>query len=168
MHAPRFTWTLLVALVAAVGAAAAASASQSGQASFPGRNGRIVFNDQYGRLVLVNPDGQGLVRIAHTEAADTYVGASFSPDGTLIAYSRAGGSDPDIFTIRPDGSSQRQITFSRGVDVDPTWSGDGSRIAFETSRNGQVDIYAVDRDGSSSTRLTRTPSRAAGRSRSGS
>ena len=59
-----------------------------------------------------------------------------------------GRSDPDIYVIAPDATGQREITFSRGVDIDPTWSGDGSRIAFETNRNGNFDIYSVASDGS--------------------
>lgn len=152
----RTTGALLAAVLAvALGAAGTARSEPHG--AFPGTNGRIVFNNAGGELVLVNADGTGLVRIAYTGTADNYIGASFSPDGSQIAYSRADGSDPDVFVIRPDGSSQRQVTFSRGTDVDPTWSGDGSRIAFETSRNGNVDIYAVDDDGSNSTRLTTAP-----------
>ena len=85
--------------------------------------------------------------LARTSSADAIVGTSFSRDGQRIAYSSYSSSDPDIFTIRPDGSDQRQVTFSRGSDVDPAFSGDSSRIAFETDRNGNVDIYSVDASG---------------------
>src|SRR5262245_23901757 len=142
--------TLLLTLLAAVGAVS----SQSAPSSFGGRNGRIVFNDQQGRLVLVNPDGTGVVPLARTNTADFLVGASFSPDGQLIAYSAQGSGDPDVFLISPDGSGQRQITFSRGVDTDPTWARGGTRIAFESNRNGNVDIYVVEADGTDATRLT--------------
>ena len=118
----------LAAVLALVLAATAVLAVEAGasRSAFPGKNGRIVFDDQTGSLVLVNPDGTGLVRLARTGTPDQYIGASFSPDGTHIAYSKV-GNDPDIYTIRPDGSDQREVTFSRGEDIDPTWSGDGSR-----------------------------------------
>ena len=145
--------TIVVAVAVAVAAVAAgAHASTRG---FPGKDGRIVFNDQQGYLVLVNPDGTGLVRLAQTRTADQLIGASFSPDGARIAYSRVSNrGDADIYTISPDGSGQREVTFSQGTDVDPTWSGDGTRIAFETDRNGNVDIYSVNADGSRPVRLT--------------
>ena len=148
----------LAAVLALVLAATALLAVEAGasRTAFPGKNGRIVFNDQTGSLVLVNPDGTGLVRLARTGTPDQYIGASFSPDGTHIAYSKV-GNDPDIYTIRPDGSDQREVTFSRGEDIDPTWSGDGSQIAFETNRNGNWDIYAVNADGSSPVQLTNSP-----------
>jgi len=65
--------------------------------------------------------------------------------------------DPDVYVIAPDASGQREITFSRGIDADPTWSGDGSRIAFETNRNGNFDIYSVAADGSDAKQLTSSP-----------
>src|SRR5262249_46065677 len=142
------------ALILAVAAALAVGAGASTHA-FPGKNGRIVFNDRTGSLVLVNADGTGLVRLARTYTTDTYIGAAWSPDGKQIAYSGFRSNDPDIFTISPDGSNQREVTFSRGIDTDPTWSPDGTRIAFETNRNGNVDIYSVNADGGGSpTQLT--------------
>jgi Tol biopolymer transport system component len=49
------------------------------------------------------------------------------------------------------------VTYSRGVDADPTWAPDGTRLAFESNRNGNVDIYAVNADGSGTTQLRRSP-----------
>jgi hypothetical protein len=82
---------LFLVLVVALVATAGATASQSGVGAFPGKNGRIVFNDQSGNLILVNPDGSGVVRLARTQASDYAIGASFSRDGTQIAYSAAAG-----------------------------------------------------------------------------
>ena len=59
--------------------------------------------------------------------------------------------------IRPDGSGQRQVTFSRGNDLDPAFSRDGSRLAFESDRNGTVDVYSVAANGTGSRRLTSEP-----------
>ena len=66
--------------------------------------------------MLVNPNGSGVVRVAPTNASDYTIGASFSRDGTQIAYSTNRAGDADVFVIRPDGSDQRQVTFSRGND----------------------------------------------------
>src|SRR5262245_37402734 len=151
---------LAVLAAAAALATLAASAtldSHAARSAFPAKlNGRIVFNDQNGSLVLVNPDGSGVVRLAYTNSEDTTLGASWSPDGKLIAFSKA-GRDADIYVIAPDASGQRELTFSRGTDVDPTWSPDGSRIAFETNRNGNVDIYSIAADGSDAQQLTNGP-----------
>ena len=139
----------LAAVTALAGAGWAATGSHAAPAAFRGQNGRIVFNDQNGALNLVNADGTGLVRLAATNTSDFSIGASWSPDGSLIAYSKQGSTDADIFVIAPDASGQREITFSRGTDIDPTWSGDGSRIAFETNRNGNFDSLRTSRSVSS-------------------
>ena len=61
-----------------------------------------------------------------------------------------------VFTIRPDGKAERQVTFpAQGfVDRDPDYSPDGRRIVFQ--REGEVsnEIWVVDADGSHLTRLT--------------
>jgi Tol biopolymer transport system component len=156
----RQTPILLVAVTAVLAAATLASGAGATKTAFPGKNGRILFNDQYGYLDLVNANGTGVVRLAQTRASDQLIGAAWSPDGQSIVYSKAGSTDADIFTIRPDGSDQREVTFSRGADIDPTWSADGTRIAFETNRNGNSDIYSVNADGSGAAQLTSSPLKA--------
>src|SRR5262245_41388214 len=96
-------------VLAAVTASLALSAGAS-RSALPGRNGRIVF-DGGNVLYLVNPDGSGLVGVALTITDEPTVGAAFSADGRLIAYSRTtgDGGDVDIYTIRPDGSDQREV-----------------------------------------------------------
>ena len=93
----------LAGIVAALGvlAAVVAATSESAPNAFGGVNGRIVFNDQRGRLVLVNPDGSGLVQLVRTNAPDWVVGASFSPDGSRVAYSARSRSHAGTTSIRP-------------------------------------------------------------------
>jgi TolB protein len=143
-------------ILAAIALAAGSDARSSDRtvAAFPGTNGLIAFNSE-GSVYVVRAGGGGLRQIAQTGITDGYPGVSFSPDGKLIAFSGQSATDPDIFTVRPDGSGRRPLTFSRGVDADPTWSGDGKRIAFETDRNGNIDIYSVDSRGRNPQQLTR-------------
>jgi Tol biopolymer transport system component len=152
MNPMKYARHLFVAAVL-VAACILAAVADAHQAAFPGKNGRILFNDQNGYIDLMNANGTGIVRIAYVGANDTYIGAAWSPDGKQIAFTRS-VSDPDIYTIRPDGSSLHEVTFSRGVDTDPTFSRDGTQIAFETDRNGNTDIYSINVDGSHSTQLT--------------
>jgi Tol biopolymer transport system component len=125
-------------------------------AAFRGKNGLIAFNSD-GSVYVVGPNGSGLRLVTQTGIQDGYPGVSFSPDGKLIAFSAMSATDPDIYTVRPDGSGRKPLTFSRGVDSDPAWSGDGKRIAFETDRNGNIDIYSVDGAGRNPQQLTKGP-----------
>ena len=67
-------------------------------------------------------------------------------------------SDADVYVIDVDGSGERRLTNSPGLDGFPAWSPDGKRIAFVSARdNGNCEIYVIDADGSGQERLTRTP-----------
>ena len=80
-----------------------------------------------------------------------------------IAFMRATSFDgpdieSDIYMMNVDGSEERRLTDSPGLDGFPAWSPDGKRIAFVSARGGgNCEIYVMDADGSGQERLTRTP-----------
>ena len=66
---------------------------------------------------------------------------AFSADGRTIAFVRAG----DLYSVRPDGSGQRQLTSGSTLDSAPIVSPDGKRVVFErrASEDGAADLYSV-------------------------
>jgi Tol biopolymer transport system component len=93
--------------------------------------------------------------------------ASWSPDGTRIAFTRATsatGRPPDaqaIYVVALDGGRARRITpWSLRAD-DPDWSPRGDRIVFRTVPPGDLapggELYTVRPDGSHLHRLTHSP-----------
>lgn len=74
----------------------------------------IVFVSADGHVDLVRPDdGEWhAIPFAGADQIDATGGATWSPDGGWIAFSAlpAGGDDPDLFVVRPDGSELQQIT----------------------------------------------------------
>jgi eukaryotic-like serine/threonine-protein kinase len=73
---------------------------------------------------------------------------AISPDGQWLAYSSAGSPQTDIYVMRPDGTSLRQLTNDAAKDHLPRWSPDGKRIAFLSDREGKNESWAVAADGS--------------------
>jgi dipeptidyl aminopeptidase/acylaminoacyl peptidase len=128
---------------------------------------RIVFTSQRGARwdvelvdalyeLEVDADGSEPKRLSPPdESAST---ASFSPDGSLIAYRHepADGTYPhnsQIAVMRPDGSDRRILTASLDRQCtpfplvrEPVW--DGDRIAFRVEDGGNVHIHTVLADGS--------------------
>jgi Tol biopolymer transport system component len=83
----------------------------------------------------------------------------WSPDGSMIAYSRA----EEIVVIPAAGGPVRQITRCRLPDcvgdLRPSWSPDASQLAFVRQEDGGASFqtYVVDVDGSDLHRVTSGP-----------
>lgn len=74
------------------------------------------------QLYVIHPDGGGLRQVTHVSADTMLLSSSFSPDGTRIVYSRSGrAGQPDIFTIRVDGTHPRQLTRTPLWESAPDW-----------------------------------------------
>lgn len=97
------------------------------------------------------------VQEAGATSAATSAGATFPGSNGRIAYVKEWyvrdqpGPDlrSDIFTVRPDGTGNKRLTFSRDSRT-PMWSPSGGRVAFE--RPGGV--WVMKADGSGKQRLT--------------
>jgi serine/threonine protein kinase len=76
--------------------------------------------------------------------------------GGVIAFSsdRDDGVLLQIWTMRPDGTNLRQLTFGPGNKTQPRWAPDGQRLAFVSDIDGNQEIYLMNADGSHITNLT--------------
>ena len=128
---------VLIAGLVAVAVIAAAGAVPS-QATFRGKNGRIVYAAQAGKfeqLFTVRPDGSGRRQI--TSFGDSAGGSlsHWSPDGRRIVFMRRWNPEgPDsreqIYVVNADGSKPRPIVLPGVEPIQPTWFPDGRRILF--------------------------------------
>ncbi|HEU5404665.1 MAG TPA: S9 family peptidase [Gaiellaceae bacterium] len=127
---------------------------------------RIVFTSMRGErwdvelvagLYELDADSEGAEPKRLTQPDESAGLASFSADGTLIAYVHTpeDGTSPhhsQIAVMRPDGSERRILTASLDrqcspfpVSREPVW--DGRRIAFGVEDGGNVHLYTVAADG---------------------
>ncbi|HEX6651705.1 MAG TPA: hypothetical protein VF072_03110 [Thermoleophilaceae bacterium] len=109
-------------------------------------------------LFVMNANGSNPRQITFNELDDE--DPAWSPDGTRVVFQRdlnpvRGRIDYDLFTVAADGTDERRLTNSPGVnDGQPNWGARG-RVAFASDRDGDNDIYTMRGDGSSVRKLTR-------------
>ena len=71
----------------------------------------------------------------------------WSPDGKRLAFSANRGNGFDLFSISPDGGSERRLTTSPRADDAPQYSPDGRWIYFVSDRAGTRDIWRIPASG---------------------
>ena len=110
-------------------------------------------------IFLVHPDGTGLHQL--TPPGLFSRNASWSPDGTKVAFNRGSGTaaPESIYVINPDGSGLRAVI--RAVDhqefLDPRFSPDGTKLLFSASldfRTQSPSLWVANADGSNMTQIS--------------
>jgi TolB protein len=91
-----------------------------------------------GNAIYVVPAAGGPARLVAAPAGGVELGPPvWSPDGTTLAVFAGDGGAHDIYTVRPDGSSLRNLMQSGHDEFYPVWSNAGTRIAYERIDAGQ-------------------------------
>jgi dipeptidyl aminopeptidase/acylaminoacyl peptidase len=105
-----------------------------------------------GGIVRVPANGsRPAVRIGGLEYATAF---SISPNGSRLAFQRAGGN-ADIWRIDlQNPAASRQMAASTLHDEGASYSPDGSRIAFSSNRSGAREIWVADTSGENALALT--------------
>ena len=139
------TLIAMFALLALVVPAAASAASSTGAVVFS--KSSKVGDEVKGGLFAVK-DG----RLNQLTEDPTDTEPNFSPDGRTIAFARGG----DIYSVRPDGSGQRQLTSGPEIDSLPKVAPSGKYVVFErrTAAGGAASLYTVGATGGGLRALT--------------
>jgi TolB protein len=115
----------------------------------------------YNALYVLRADATGMTQITDSVPSGNDPSASWSPDGSAIAFVGDGkyiGESPFryrslIYAVRPDGTALTQLSKDRNHDSNPSWSPDGKQILFSSERDGHAQIYLMNADGTSQVRL---------------
>src|SRR5262249_20395236 len=135
----------LASVVAIVSAAVAVVAvSAAARAAAPAK--WIVFSavppgPHVGQLFRIRSSGGGLRKL--TSGSYPSDAPAFSPDGTRIAFSRAGVG---IVTMDVNGKAIHRLT-TNGRDGYPAWSPDGKQIVFTRPTDAKWSLYAMSSSG---------------------
>ena len=87
------------------------------------------------------------------ERADGARGLSWTPDGRIVYYSTAGGNQ-NIWTMRPDGTGNKQLSSGTLQNIEPVVSPDGRYIVWAARSSGPWELWRMDIDGNNARRLT--------------
>jgi Tol biopolymer transport system component len=126
-------------------------------ATFPGGNGRIIFNrgstESPTFLVTIEPDGSDPTNIAGQ--ANSSFGASWDPDGSRFIYSRLAGGNVDLFMRDADGSNPTRVTDTNRDEFQVAFGPDGNQAVYEKC-GFQCDLFIINLTTGVETRLTDT------------
>ncbi len=107
-----------------------------------------------GDVYALDPSAPGTLNQLTTDPSSAEVGASYSPDGTSIAFIATANGNAEVFVMNADGSGARQVTNTATSEGSPRWTPDGSRIVYEVADGDGTNIWIMQADGSDQRALT--------------
>ncbi len=115
---------------------------------------QIVFN-YGGDLWIVSREGGDARRL--TSGAGAEIMPSFSPDGTMIAFTGEYDGNRDVYVVAATGGVPRRLTFHPADEYVLGWTPDGKKILFaswgSSFRHFEDQLYTVPVEGGFPTKL---------------
>jgi TolB protein len=103
-------------------------------------------------IALMQFDGSGVRMLTHRKDLALY--PSWSPDGSLLAYSAFRNRRPVVFLHALNGGSGRPIIDLPGVNITPVFDPANGNLAAALSHTGKTNIFLGDRTGKLIKQLT--------------
>ncbi len=104
------------------------------------------------RLQVADADGFGAETVVTSN--EPLISASWSPDGTRLAYVSFERKKPIIFLQSLLTGKRSVLANFKGINSAPSWSPDGRKLAIVLTKDGNSQLYSIDPDGSGLQRLT--------------
>ena len=122
------------------------------------------IDDGSAQIFIANADGSGTKQLTSTRSSRVWPGWApngngepvWTPDGKKIVYVSWQDEDPEIYSMKPDGSNKIKLTSTDERDENPVVTRDGKFILFTSKRNMEMDaeIYIMTVDGKNQKPLT--------------
>ena len=125
----------------------------SASATFPGPDGRIVFegDPDHGSASLFTVSGLGGSVNPFIAASTAQTDPAYSADGRWVAFAEA----RDIWIARSDGKGKPiHVTKEAANDSEPVFSPDGKRVVYLDLNGPEPELFSVAIDGSDRKQLT--------------
>ena len=84
---------------------------------------------------------------------DDGFGVSSAPGSDKVFYGSATAGNPDIWSMKTDGTDRRQLTTDWHLDSQPSVTPDGRYVVFGSLRSGIESLWRMNIDGSEQTLL---------------
>ena len=65
----------------------------------------------------------------------------FSPDGSLVAFSKTTGGNTDVYVAPAAGGDARRLTFHPDLDLAGGWTPDGANVLFRSTRDSAHILF---------------------------
>ncbi|MGE5098893.1 MAG: protease, partial [Deltaproteobacteria bacterium] len=131
---PRRSIALALGLVCA----ASAHAQGTRLLRHPAVSRDAVAFEYGGDLWVVGRAGGQARRLTATPDVET--DPRFSPDGSLIAFSRTAGGNTDVYVVPAAGGDPKRLTYHPGLDRVRGWSPDGKHVIFASDRTSAPQV----------------------------
>jgi TolB protein len=97
-----------------------------------------------GKRYFSTPDEAGARRVAHEFASDilAHFGGK-SLYGTRIYFVSDRTGHKEMWSMDPDGSNQKRLTFFNSISINPAISPDGTKLAFTSYYRGNPAIFIL-------------------------
>jgi len=95
-------------------------------------------------IYLKNAFGQTVTQLTNDPADDDM--ASFSPDGSQVAFCSNRRGNWDIYIMDATGGPAFQVTSDRDHELHPSWSPDGRQLVYSrlSSQSGRWEMWVVE------------------------
>ena len=104
-----------------------------------------------GTLKMCDASGKNVKVISNSGSS---YNPKWSPDGKYLAYVSDKAGKFQIYVVKSDGSSVRQLTSEAGNVIEYDWSSDGNKIIFDSQGEGTSSVWIIDVDKGTKQNLT--------------